>query len=98
METLFSVLSDNYCHLFKLLDHCPVFKDGTDANQLPSGWEEKTDPKTGCLYYVDHNTKSTTWTRPGQDGETQNDKNCHNNPLPGTFIFWLKFLVKILFN
>ena len=42
------------------------------------------------LYYVDHNTKITTWVRPGQDRMTLKDKNdmSHGNiPLPGRFTF-----------
>nr|XP_056718396.1 NEDD4-like E3 ubiquitin-protein ligase WWP2 [Euleptes europaea] len=30
---------------------------------LPSGWEQRELPN-GRVYYVDHNTKSTTWERP----------------------------------
>ncbi|XP_026090185.1 E3 ubiquitin-protein ligase NEDD4-like isoform X3 [Carassius auratus] len=30
---------------------------------LPAGWEERRDPK-GRTYYVNHNNRSTTWTRP----------------------------------
>ncbi|XP_077050757.1 E3 ubiquitin-protein ligase NEDD4-like isoform X2 [Siphateles boraxobius] len=30
---------------------------------LPPGWEEKQDSK-GRLYYVNHNSRTTTWTRP----------------------------------
>lgn len=30
---------------------------------LPDGWEQKID-KQGRVYYMDHNTRSTTWTRP----------------------------------
>uniref|UniRef100_A0A8C1RMU5 E3 ubiquitin-protein ligase n=1 Tax=Cyprinus carpio TaxID=7962 RepID=A0A8C1RMU5_CYPCA len=30
---------------------------------LPPGWEERRDPK-GRTYYVNHNNRSTTWTRP----------------------------------
>lgn len=30
---------------------------------LPSGWEEKRDSK-GRRYYVNHNSRTTTWTRP----------------------------------
>ncbi|ROJ29158.1 E3 ubiquitin-protein ligase NEDD4 [Anabarilius grahami] len=30
---------------------------------LPPGWEEKQDSK-GRLYYVNHNSRMTTWTRP----------------------------------
>ncbi|CBZ25295.1 conserved hypothetical protein [Leishmania mexicana MHOM/GT/2001/U1103] len=31
---------------------------------LPDGWEERTDPKTGRTFYVDHKSKTTTWERP----------------------------------
>ncbi|XP_052815238.1 E3 ubiquitin-protein ligase Su(dx)-like [Mya arenaria] len=30
---------------------------------LPAGWEMRTDPQARC-YYVDHNTRTTTWERP----------------------------------
>ena len=30
---------------------------------LPPGWEAKTDA-SGKTFYVDHNTRKTTWTRP----------------------------------
>ncbi|KAG4305077.1 hypothetical protein PORY_001247 [Pneumocystis oryctolagi] len=31
--------------------------------RLPSGWERRVD-NLGRTYYVDHNTRTTTWTRP----------------------------------
>jgi hypothetical protein len=33
------------------------------TNPLLPGWEERTD-EHGRTYYIDHNTKTTTWTRP----------------------------------
>jgi len=33
---------------------------------LPQGWERRVD-HLGRTYYVDHNTRSTTWTRPNRD-------------------------------
>ncbi len=53
---------------------------------LPSGWERRIDP-LGRTYYVDHNTRTTTWHRPSanqtvntntQDGETNAARNQHN--------------------
>ncbi|XP_023558962.1 NEDD4-like E3 ubiquitin-protein ligase WWP1 isoform X2 [Octodon degus] len=35
----------------------------TNAESLPSGWEQRKDPH-GRTYYVDHNTRTTTWERP----------------------------------
>ena len=34
------------------------------ARPLPPGWEERFDERIGKAYYIDHNTKCTTWTRP----------------------------------
>ncbi|KAM4619556.1 NEDD4-like E3 ubiquitin-protein ligase WWP2 isoform 2-T2 [Polymixia lowei] len=33
------------------------------ADSLPAGWEQRVLPH-GRVYYVDHNTKTTTWERP----------------------------------
>jgi hypothetical protein len=33
------------------------------AAPLPPGWEEKQDG-AGRSFYIDHNTKQTTWRRP----------------------------------
>ncbi|XP_075439096.1 NEDD4-like E3 ubiquitin-protein ligase WWP1 isoform X2 [Ascaphus truei] len=35
----------------------------TTAEPLPTGWEQRKDPH-GRTYYVDHNTRTTTWERP----------------------------------
>ncbi|GAA6004522.1 hypothetical protein JCM10207_000916 [Rhodosporidiobolus poonsookiae] len=34
--------------------------------ELPPGWERRTD-HLGRTYYVDHTTRTTTWTRPNRD-------------------------------
>lgn len=53
---------------------------------LPEGWERRTDP-LGRTYYVDHNTRSTTWNRPSpnqavnhhtQEGETNAARDQHS--------------------
>ena len=41
-----------------------------DSDPLPPGWERRTD-HLGRMYYVDHNTRSTTWTRPSNDPSVQ---------------------------
>jgi hypothetical protein len=33
-------------------------------DQLPPGWEAKYDAVNKRVFYVDHNTKTTTWSRP----------------------------------
>ncbi|XP_075431868.1 E3 ubiquitin-protein ligase NEDD4 isoform X1 [Ascaphus truei] len=37
------------------------------SSGLPPGWEEKQDDK-GRLYYIDHNTRMTTWEKPVMQG------------------------------
>lgn len=53
---------------------------------LPTGWERRIDP-LGRTYYVDHNTRSTTWNRPSlnqtanthnQEGDTNAARDQHN--------------------
>ncbi len=53
---------------------------------LPAGWERRIDP-LGRTYYVDHNSRSTTWNRPSsnqaanhhaQEGETNAARDQHN--------------------
>jgi E3 ubiquitin-protein ligase NEDD4 len=39
---------------------------------LPENWERRIDP-LGRTYYVDHNTRSTTWTRPSGDQTVNNN-------------------------
>lgn len=34
---------------------------------LPQGWEKRTDAVTGKTYYIDHNTRTTTWGHPCPD-------------------------------
>jgi hypothetical protein len=40
-----------------------INKELESDQPLPPGWEEKRTPK-GKVYYVDHNTRTTTWDRP----------------------------------
>ena len=35
-----------------------------DPDALPDGWEEMTESDTRRKFYVNHNTKTTTWERP----------------------------------
>ncbi|EPX73840.1 HECT-type ubiquitin-protein ligase E3 Pub1 [Schizosaccharomyces octosporus yFS286] len=41
--------------------------------RLPPGWERRTD-NLGRTYYVDHNTRSTTWIRPNLGAIIGNDQ------------------------
>ncbi|WFD32862.1 HECT-type E3 ubiquitin transferase [Malassezia sp. CBS 17886] len=58
-----------------LRQNAPTMRASTDSRAdehgpLPPGWERRTD-HLGRSYYVDHNTRSTTWTRPSSDPAVQ---------------------------
>ncbi|OAY64186.1 putative phosphoinositide phosphatase SAC9, partial [Ananas comosus] len=40
---------------------------GGSGGPLPPGWEERSDPVSGKTFYIDHNTRKTTWEHPCQD-------------------------------
>lgn len=46
--------------------------------RLPTGWERRTD-NLGRTYYVDHNTRTTTWTRPSSHQPEQERQAAHAN-------------------
>jgi hypothetical protein len=39
-------------------------QDIKSGGTLPPNWQEKIDPSTGRHFYIDHNTKTTTWEKP----------------------------------
>jgi E3 ubiquitin-protein ligase NEDD4 len=60
-----------------------------NQGRLPAGWERRED-NLGRTYYVDHNTRSTTWTRPSttyserdqrtqMEANTQMERRAHQN-------------------
>uniref|UniRef100_A0AAQ6AAF7 E3 ubiquitin-protein ligase n=1 Tax=Amphiprion ocellaris TaxID=80972 RepID=A0AAQ6AAF7_AMPOC len=52
---------------------------------LPPGWEEKRDSK-GRRYYINHNSRTTTWTRPliqrTSDATAQSSASVRRSPTP----------------
>uniref|UniRef100_A0A8C7ZST1 E3 ubiquitin-protein ligase n=1 Tax=Oryzias sinensis TaxID=183150 RepID=A0A8C7ZST1_9TELE len=40
-----------------------LLSNAASSDPLPPGWEQRKDPH-GRTYYVDHNTRTTTWERP----------------------------------
>lgn len=42
----------------------PNNNNGGTLGELPPGWERRIDQNTGWPYFVDHNTKQTTWQDP----------------------------------
>ncbi|KAG8528062.1 uncharacterized protein KY384_006978 [Bacidia gigantensis] len=49
------------------------FRDG--QGMLPAGWERRED-NLGRTYYVDHNTRTTTWTRPSNTYNERDQRNA----------------------
>ena len=45
--------------------------------RLPAGWERRED-NLGRTYYVDHNTRTTTWTRPSDRADEQRTRMENN--------------------
>lgn len=44
--------------------------DEDDEESLPGNWDVMHDPTTGKAFYVDHETKITTWTRPKKERQS----------------------------
>ncbi|QRW27304.1 HECT-domain (ubiquitin-transferase) [Rhizoctonia solani] len=52
----------------------PNFSSTEDnMGQLPQGWERRQD-HLGRTYYVDHNTRTTTWNRPSSNAEANRNE------------------------
>jgi E3 ubiquitin-protein ligase NEDD4 len=52
-----------------------TFSSFEDAQgRLPAGWERRED-NLGRTYYVDHNTRSTSWNRPTAGGNAESQRN-----------------------
>ncbi|KAF0527937.1 HECT-domain-containing protein [Gigaspora margarita] len=49
-----------------------------DHSPLPPGWERRVD-HLGRTYYVDHNTRTTTWTRPSMNATATQLLQEHQN-------------------
>ncbi|KAI9082350.1 hypothetical protein K1719_035773 [Acacia pycnantha] len=48
-------------------DYHSINNYGGYTSPLPPGWEKRSDAVTGKTYYIDHNTRTTTWTHPCPD-------------------------------
>ena len=43
--------------------HPEIFRPGSQA-QLPIGWEQRVDHRSGRVFYINHNDRSTCWSDP----------------------------------
>ncbi|KAM9188630.1 BAG family molecular chaperone regulator 3 isoform 2-T2 [Mergus octosetaceus] len=53
--------------------HSPLLQSEGGSEPLPPGWEIKVDPQTGWPFFVDHNSRTTTWNDPRRRGEAAKD-------------------------
>ncbi|XP_035185878.1 BAG family molecular chaperone regulator 3 isoform X1 [Oxyura jamaicensis] len=53
--------------------HSPLLQTEGASDPLPPGWEIKVDPQTGWPFFVDHNSRTTTWNDPRRRGEAAKD-------------------------
>ncbi|NXC85581.1 BAG3 regulator, partial [Cercotrichas coryphoeus] len=56
----------------------PPQMEGTEP--LPPGWEIKIDPQTGWPFFVDHNSRTTTWSDPRLRAAPQEGQSSANGP------------------
>ncbi|KAG1470884.1 hypothetical protein G6F56_002434 [Rhizopus delemar] len=76
-------------NMSSIQDHIDSYTSTSDGNRaiqesdLPEGWELRVD-YLGRSYYVDHNTRTTTWRRPclrntqSQQDQTELERRRHN--------------------
>ncbi|NWY64040.1 BAG3 regulator, partial [Erithacus rubecula] len=50
------------------------------SEPLPPGWEIKIDPQTGWPFFVDHNSRTTTWSDPRLRAAPQEGQSSANGP------------------
>ncbi|XP_021255156.1 BAG family molecular chaperone regulator 3 isoform X2 [Numida meleagris] len=66
--------------------HSPLFQTEGSSEPLPPGWEIKVDPQTGWPFFVDHNSRTTTWSDPrlrsdaAKDGQSSANGPSQDSP------------------
>ncbi|XP_007432755.1 BAG family molecular chaperone regulator 3 isoform X1 [Python bivittatus] len=53
---------------------------GGEREPLPPGWEVKIDPQTGWPFFVDHNSRTTTWNDPRLQEDRLKESTSANGP------------------
>ncbi|XP_063163318.1 BAG family molecular chaperone regulator 3 isoform X2 [Candoia aspera] len=53
---------------------------GGEREPLPPGWEVKIDPQTGWPFFVDHNSRTTTWNDPRLREDRLKESTSANGP------------------
>uniref|UniRef100_A0A7S3H9A6 Uncharacterized protein n=1 Tax=Spumella elongata TaxID=89044 RepID=A0A7S3H9A6_9STRA len=66
-----------------LMQELDVSSAAEDSNALPPDWIEKTDKKSGRLYYVNEVTKARQWKRPVRDPISTQQNNNNNEEEDG---------------
>ncbi|XP_028324940.1 BAG family molecular chaperone regulator 3 [Gouania willdenowi] len=63
--------------------HSPIVAMASnDSEPLPLGWEVKIDPQTGWPFFVDHNSRRTTWNDPRHDTKKVREVSANGPNIP----------------
>jgi hypothetical protein len=55
----------NSARLWQL--HPELFEHGGPPVELPMGWEQRVDGKSGRVFYINHNERTTSWKDPRKE-------------------------------
>ena len=61
----------------------PLISFADQQGSLPAGWERR-ESDLGMAYYIDHNRRVTTWTRPSATDNEQDQRNAMDANTPQT--------------
>ena len=50
--------------------HPVIFEEGGPQADLPPGWEQRADRRSGRIFFVNHNLRTTCWTDPRAAGSS----------------------------
>ena len=57
----------NSARLWQL--HPQLFAHGQPPAEMPPGWEQRVDARSGRIFYINHNLRTTTWADPRRKRE-----------------------------
>lgn len=79
----FRVIIGPRCHIYYSITMIPYRENVTGSQVLPPNWEQAYDAVTNRFFYVDHNTKTTSWIHPMDKWtKPKSASECHEDQLP----------------
>uniref|UniRef100_UPI0037E79CD1 BAG family molecular chaperone regulator 3 n=1 Tax=Semicossyphus pulcher TaxID=241346 RepID=UPI0037E79CD1 len=72
-----------HCNMSGMKTPYPILTMTNNENDpLPLGWEVKIDPQTGWPFFVDHNSRTTTWNDPRHDTKKVKEVSANGPNIP----------------